>query len=322
MRTLADPGLYLRTEECLRFLRGLPAAAAPAPASPDPREIHHLYWQGAFGRKQAFAVKSFLATQHPAGSELWLWLDADSGYAEHAPNPLLRPLLPFLRVRAFDPRVEARDTPLEPHLYLSGDADPVARSNFFRFLILYRYGGTYADMDVMFLRDLRDLHRWLADAGLSDEFCYRWAGHPWANTAVLRLRRSGDTARALLRRCIEIGSCRPRQVLDLAAELPPDLTILPSTFFDPLWLHVDRQDRWVDAPFQRFHDFFRPPGWRIAWRRRVPSLREFAPGAFTYHWHNGWAEPERRGSPFACFEREFDALVRARQPLDAPAGWR
>jgi hypothetical protein len=320
VRTLAAPDLYLRTEACLRFLRAL--APAPAPAASEPGETYHLYWHGAFGRKQAFAVTSFLATQPPAASELWLWLDAESGYAEHDRNPLLRPLLPFLRVRPFDPRVEARDTPLARHLELAG-ADPVARSNFFRFLVLYRHGGTYADMDVMFLRDLRDLRRWLADTGLPDEFCYRWAGHPWANTAVLRLRRESDTVRALLRRCIEIGSCRPRQVLDLAAALPPELTLLPSTFFDPLWLHVDRQDRWVEAPFERFQDFFRPPGWRVGWRRRrVSSVRELAPGAFTYHWHNGWREPERDGSPFVRLERELEALVRARQPLGAPAGWR
>jgi hypothetical protein len=106
MKLLVDEPLYTRTEECLRFLRelggGRDDGAERAP------ERYHLYWQGGLGLKQAFAVKSILATQDLASAELWLWLDAKRGHEGHAENPLLRPLLPFLRVRRFDPKVEAR----------------------------------------------------------------------------------------------------------------------------------------------------------------------------------------------------------------------
>jgi glycosyl transferase-like sugar-binding protein len=309
MRFLPDEYLYVRTEACLRFLRQVgtgPGVVAPGSTS----ERFHLYWHGPFARKQAFTVKSFLATQDLAGSRLWLWLDSEAGYADHAENPVLRPLLPFLEVRRFDPALETEDTPLAGRPDLHRDGDPVARSNLARFAVLYRFGGIYADMDTMFLRDLRPL---LQDPRFTDEFCYRWSGHrPYGNSAILRLRARSETARALLVRCAEVGSCRPRHVLDFAANAHLDLLVLPCAFFDPLWLHHDRRDWYSAAPFTRWEDFFQ----RVPWRARIwparRSLRGFFPGAFSYHWHNCWGAPEAEDSYFGLFDREFDRILRDR----------
>jgi hypothetical protein len=308
MRFLADERLYSRTGDCLRFLRGLGGhsdeTAARAP------ERYHLYWRGPFSLKQAFAVKSFLATQDLESSELWLWLDGEHGYDGHEENPLLGPLLPFLRVRRFDPEVEARDTPVERRPDLHEGVGPAARSDFFRHLVLYRYGGLYADMDIMFLRDMRPL---LRDPSFPDEFCYRWSAHqPHGNSAVMRLRQASDTGRALLARCAERGRCHPRFVLRFDEHPALDLLILPCPFFDPLWAHHDRQDRYGAAPFDRFADFFRKFDWRFRRKRAIRSHRDFFPGAFTYHWHNYWDAPERADSYFGLFDRELDGILQRR----------
>ena len=311
MRFLDDPALYRRTEHCLRFLRGLPAGPREPPGARPER--YHLYWRGAFTRKHAFAVKSFLATQDVAASELWLWLDAEVGYDGHAENPSLRPLLPFVQVKRYDPAVEARDTPLEDRPQLYAPRGLALRSDAFRHLVLYRYGGTYADLDVMFLRDLGPLRA----PPFADEFCYHWSfGQPRANTAVMRLQRASATGWDLLERCRELDTCHPKVVLDFRATHDLGLLVLPCVFFDPLWLHADRRDRYAAAPFRRFPDFFRPFGWWFGPRGGVASFRDFLPGAFTYHWHNCWDAPEVERSYFGLFDRELDEVLRERLP-----GW-
>src|SRR5687768_16251205 len=108
MKFVPDDRLYMETDRCLEFLRGLSKGSARTAGPP---ERYHLYWCGPLSPKVAFSIKSFLATQDPARSELWLWLDA-KGYRGNEDDPLLRPLLPFVRVRRFDPATEAHGTPL------------------------------------------------------------------------------------------------------------------------------------------------------------------------------------------------------------------
>ena len=316
MKFLADDRLYSDTEHCLQFLRKL--SGAYDGATPRTRELYHMYWYGTFSLKQAFAVKSFLATQDLKSSELLLWLDGESGYAGYHENPLLKPYLPFLHVRRFDPTAEAPDTPLEgrPKLYHGSLA---VRSDFFRFVVLYKYGGVYADMDTMFLRDMRIL---LRDGYFHDEFCYRWSAHlPYGNTAVLRLRERSETAIALLARCGEVNSCHPRNVLQFSENKDLNLLVLPCPFFDPLWPHSDRQDRYEAVPFHRFEDFFRRFGWWFRQNSTIRSYRDFFPGAFAYQWHNCWNAPEHRDSYFGLFNKEFDGILRDRLDIEIAEPW-
>ena len=305
MRFLSDERLYSRTEDCLRFLRGL--ETGPDLASPQALERYHLFWHGTFSLKQAFAVKSFLATQSLETSELWLWLAGQSSYSAHEENRFLRPLLPFLQVKRFDFEVESRDTPLERRPELYNGLRPSPQSDFFRMVVLYKHGGTYVDIDTMFLRDL-NLVRHVAHS--ADEFCYPWSAHlPYGNNAVLRLRQRSETARALLERCCEINSCDPTRVLRFDENAGLDLLVLPCVFFDPLWPHHDRRDRYREAPFDRFEDFFRPFGWRFRRKPRIRSYRDFFPGALAYHWHNYWDAPENPNSYFGIFNEELDTIL-------------
>ena len=115
-------------------------------------------------------------------------------------------------------------------------------------------------------------------------------------------------ALALLEGCAASGDTRPHTALRFEGREELDLTVLPCFFFDPLWPHNDRRDRYRAAPLKRFDDFF-------AWRLRpgaVPSYRDFFAGAFAYHWHGRWSAPERERSYFGRFQREFANGLRAR----------
>src|SRR4051794_7616028 len=130
MRFLDDERLYWDGDYCLSFLRELETPAQDD-ASANPQ--YHLYWYGPFSTKQAFAVKSLLATQRTP-PQVTLWLDADDGYAGHEENPILSSLAPDLTVRAFDPSAECRGTPLEDRPELYEGSSPVERSDIFRFV--------------------------------------------------------------------------------------------------------------------------------------------------------------------------------------------
>lgn len=275
-----------------------------------------MYWYGVFSLKQAFAVKSFLATQDLNNSELWLWLDVESGHANYEENLYLRPFLNFLHVKCFDPEVEARNTPLEQRSELYDGVKLASRSDFFRHVVLYKYGGTYVDMDMMFLRDMSAP---LGNKHFHEEYCYRWSAHlPYGNSAVLRLRQHSDTARTLLVICGEAGSCRPKNVLRFEDNADLDLLVLPCSFFDPLWPHHDGKDNYGTAPFRRFGDFFRKFGWWFKQNPAVRSYRDFFPGAFAYHWHNFWDVREHKDSYFGLFNREFDIILREKLGIEIP----
>lgn len=315
MKFLPDERLYSRTEYCLQYLRELNAETTKAGLQTVER--YHTYWHGAFSSKQAFAVKSFLATQDLNNSELWLWLDSENGYAGYENNAHLKPFLSFISVKHFDPDAEARDTPLAEKTELFTRVAPTQRSDFLRHVALYKHGGTYVDIDTMFLRDMSPL---LRNEHLHDEFCYRWSAHlPYGNSAVLRLSQYSETARALLFKCGEVNSCRPMNVLRFEDNINLDLLVLPCTFFDPLWSHHDRRDNYNDAPFDRFEGFFRKFGWRFKQNPAVRSYRDFFPGAFAYHWHNFWEAREHKDSYFGLFNREFDIILREKLGIDLPA---
>jgi len=99
-------------------------------------------------------------------------------------------------------------------------------------------------------------------------------------------------ALALLEGCAASGDTRPHTALRFEGREELDLTVLPCFFFDPLWPHNDRRDRYRAAPLKRFDDFFA--------------------GAFAYHWHGRWSAPERERSYFGWFQREFANGLRAR----------
>jgi hypothetical protein len=285
-------------------------------AVPRKTELYHIYRYGDFSSKQAFAVKSFLATQDLGNSELWLWLDVENGHSGHQNNPFLEPFPSHLQVKRFNPHTESQNTPLENKTDLFAGVSSSSRSDFFRHVVLFKHGGVCVDMDTMFLRDINSL---LRSKQFVSEFCYLWSAHQnYGSSAVMRLRRQSETEYQLLIRCREPGSCHPRRVLRFEDSIDPELTVLPCVFFDPLWPQHDHNDKYKSAPFNRFEDFFRKFNWRFRRKWSIRSYRDFFPGAFICQWHNFCKVYEYENSYFGLFNREFDNMLRDRPGIEIP----
>jgi Glycosyltransferase sugar-binding region containing DXD motif len=301
MKLLPDEELYLSTDACIKYLKKIPRSQ-PTTISQEQPLIFHCYWSGKFGAKQALSVKSFLATQDLHRAQLWLWLDKANGYDVYENNSHLNPLLSRITVKSYDFFQEAADTPLVSSELLE-IRHQVRLSNVFRITVLYKYGGCYFDLDIMFLRNLFEL----LNLPESREFCYWWSGRPFANNAILKLDRQSKTAFYVIEEAARQKKCRPMDLF-LITDEKLDILMLPSTFFDPLWLFVDRIDKRSHYPFKSFEEFFRGINMEQL-DQQIPKIQEFLNPCFTYHWHNQWNASETPNSIAGYFNRQFDLIL-------------
>jgi Glycosyltransferase sugar-binding region containing DXD motif len=298
MKLLPDEELYLSTDTCIKYLKKIPQSLPTAVFQEQPL-IFHCYWSGKFGAKQALSIKSFLATQDLHRAQLWLWLDKNNGYDGYENNCHLKPLLSRITVKSYDFFQEAADTPLVSSELLE-IKHQVRLSNVFRMTVLYKYGGCYFDLDIMFLRNFLEL----LNITESREFCYRWSGRPFANSAILKLDKQSKTSHYLIEKAIRKRKCRPMDLFPIADE-KLELLMLPAVFFDPLWLLVDKMDKQSHYPFKSFKEFFRGIDMEQL-DRQIPKIQEFINPCFTYHWHNQWNTSEIPNSIAGYFNRQFD----------------
>jgi hypothetical protein len=312
MRRLPDLTLYTQIDACLDFCRTLPStdAAAPEPSAQTPV---HFFWQGAFSAKAAFGLRSFLTTQDLTRTPPVLWLENANEFSRGAENPHLAPLLPLLTLRHFDVAREVQDTPFASSGWCCDPSKPAAASDVARLVILYRHGGIYSDLDAVFLRGLTPLLRLTGEA----EFVFQWSAEPRATHAFCRVHRESAVSRALMARANAARSAHPAAMLDYGEPLP-ELLVLPSPFFSPLWLQVDGHGASRVAPFRHFADFFRRFGWWFKADAGFSTPETFFPGAFTYHWHGLWRAGEHRASYAGLLDVEFDRRLRLRFPALPP----
>ncbi|MGY0036053.1 glycosyltransferase [Pedobacter sp. NJ-S-72] len=109
-----------------------------------------------------------------------------------------------------------KNTPWENKKKLVNEPENLAkRSDAFRFLVLYKYGGLYFDLDVMFLKDFGGL--------LDSEFCYAWETQPYANSAILNLKRKSDLCNYILNKGIKKRTVLPWIILNYSDLLLQEL---------------------------------------------------------------------------------------------------
>jgi hypothetical protein len=286
--------LYHDWRKSLDFCRTLPDVAPPEPVT------FHMFWRERsgglwprvrrFGRKQALPVKAFFATQDLAMCSLTLWSDQDL-----SSNDWLRPLLPRLTLRIYDPAAEAHGTPLEAHprVYRQRDARVYRDGDLFRILVLHNYGGVSADMDTVLLRSLGVL--------LDQQFVYQWDRFDDLYApALMRLYRGSAFARALVDGLIAIKPGKynwGRENVKRAIGLGHSIAVFPSPFFNTEWQ--------ADPSFEPF--------------KRTPASGELYDGAFAWHWHNKWDDPIEPGCKFERLETIVDAKLHDLGVLPASA---
>jgi hypothetical protein len=198
----------------------------------------------------------------------------------------------------------------------AGDNDnPVKLSDAVRFVLLAAYGGVYLDADNLVLKSLQPL--------ANRDFAYSWAFEGYANTAVLGLRLGSPNSGALLGNVM--GAARtaedlnrwfhPENFTKLVRQMNADVDILPSTYFDAVWVINDGYKTPKKAMKQRygistFEDLF-------DYKPDPPVQRtDFLPGCFVYHWHNQWEKSIVNGTLAKAFLDYYDEREAAEGLVD------
>jgi len=263
--------------------------------------IYHCYWFGEIGRKQAFSIKSLLCTQNMDNCKVILWLDKNNGYENHEQNSFLIALLPYIEVKAYDYYIESENTPWGNDAGVNiGDStyhQLVARADAFRYIELYKHGGIYFDLDILFLKDFAEL--------LHSEFCYAWETQPFANSALFNLKQKSPISTYLLHKTMKKRAVSPWLILLYEDQFLKDLCVLPCAFFDPIWQGLPPEK----TPLNDFEEFFKPFNNEFINKFNIHSYKDFFTGCYAFHWHNQWKTAENGNSFFGIFEKEFNKLI-------------
>jgi hypothetical protein len=270
------------------------------PASAEPL-LYHCFWHGTLTKHHELSLKSLLVTQ-TAPFEVWLWAPSETIAANAAFLGAMDH--PRFRVQQCDVRSLLQDTPLQGRQDMFRWHKLPAVSDIVRTVVVLKHGGVYFDLDVLFLRDVRDL------TGV--EFIYPWSNQPYANSAVMHFRKQSPNLTALARRAADIGTCHPRKLLqfDTIESIVDGVQVLPAFVFDPAWIAYDTRTPINDYSLA-FADFFE--------RERPVSLATFYPSSYAYHWHNGWHRELTERSLAGQLYRQVCDLY-ARQALNSAAG--
>ena len=287
--------LYYNVEECVNFCKSIPNTVHKEHTD------YHIFWNVGlpFGRKQMLPIKSFLCTQNLNNSTLNVWSNIDL-----SDNEYLKPYLPYINVKIWNPIKESQNTPLENRFDLLGVNDNMnwAAGDLFRILVLHNYGGVYVDVDVVFLKDFAPL--------LNQEFMYKWSFQKdMINGAIMRMFKNSQLSIDLMNRMI-LKPAMPGTTAwstDLYQEVRSfnkNWTVFPCGFFNTEWQIKLSPEEKNDPKNTELIKFIVYP-----FKKTEITESNMYDGVFSWHWHNGWNEEIEIGSKWQILESKFDLEI-------------
>lgn len=271
-----NPLFYTDYREGLKYLRFLDETEYDYPEKIIPFHIYSEFKTP----KELVALKSYLATQNLEKTKLIVWSDYDISNQEN-----IQPYKDIVDFKVYNSQELSKDTPLENselHFALNYDQNHWMHSGIMRFLVLYKFGGIYVDMDTILLRDFRPI--------LNQDFAYQWGG----STDFLKERRDlpdchGPCAAIMgckyksdfIEECMQQllitppsgGTCYDEDMLSYVYR-KVKFTVFPSSFFDTQWL-ISKVN--VEESVIAENEMFDLP---------VSDKSRLFLEAFAWHWHN------------------------------------
>lgn len=297
MLKLNYPEIYTNVNKCIEYLKKNYTEYIPT----SPIQFH-CFWSGTIGDKHITSIKSFLVTQ-PHNYHINLWLDKDNGWNNIQNNQLLNQLKKNITIRCYDYNIEKLKTIYE-HYNTILPNNVKLKANRFRYLILHNYGGVYFDLDCIFIKSFEPL------INLDIEFCYQWSIYPFANNAIMRVKKKSEISKEILNlsiKYLEINGIESEQTALMSHFIFKTnhfknlkFYMLPCTFFDPIWILVDNKinnNKYI--PFTNFTDFFKNT-------KKKLNLENFCKGIFVYHWHSRFKIKPEINSPYEYLKKDIN----------------
>lgn len=243
-----------------------------------PTVIFHAYWTGILNEKHLISIRS--CRYHHPSHKIILWVE-NSPYNEWMDQiSIIATVLPFSL------QTEKICTIMDG-MNLLESSSPSYYSDTVRYLLLYKYGGVWFDLDIFFMRSLDPLFHIYG----SQPLVYQWEVYPFPNGALfISLEPYSKDMRHNIEFIIDRGKGWGFCQAMLTYDLPMKFTVLPCSWIDGAW---------ITNPFKfSFEDFFNPTD-------KIYTIETFFPSAFCYHWHNQWDVPLHDTSPIKQLDRDI-----------------
>lgn len=238
--------------------------------------IFHCYWDGDLNEKHIMSLRScylFNVRDRPSDRKIIIWTTTIKE------GPIYDEAKQYAEIKLFDFDKEVIGTAMEKFDFSGANRNPSFFSDVIRYILLYKYGGCWFDLDVLVLRCFDPLF-----ANFENEVVvYEWDNQNYPNGAIFisLLPRSEKLAKNIDfigKRSMGWGF----QEANLTFDLPLDYLVLPCGWFDPFWRE--------DNPYKLgFKDFMKSSD-------QVFTIDTFN-GAFAFHWHNQWGDVIEENSP-------------------------
>lgn len=233
LNIINDKSLFLKNEESVN--KSLQIAKTFNDYSYNNKIDFFLYWVGNnINEKHEIVIKSFLITQDLSICKLNIYSDIDLN------NTILKNLInkfDCIKVNIFNIDEEVKNTPIENcewnNLIKNHLLNPALESDFFRLLMLYKYGGIWSDFDIIYLRDLRPL--------MNYEWVYQWGSEMYRmNGAIMRFKKESNISKESLEilkqtKPIIRSLCWADELYQKLREKYNELIVFPGAFFNPEW---------------------------------------------------------------------------------------
>lgn len=228
----------------------------------------YSYWNGMLNEKHLYSIKScyyfnILKNNNIIKPKIVIWLENNT---KNEYNVMIEK---YAEIKYFNLENEKKDTFLEnQHFYYNPELS--FYSDVVRYILLYKYGGCWFDLDILFLRNCEPLF-----ATFESEICvYQWENQPYPNGAIfISLLPYSEKMKNIIQFIIQRNYGWGFQEAYLTYDLPLDMLVLPSSWFD---------QSWIENPYNiRDYHFLKSTD-------KIYTFDNFFPGAFCYHWHNRW----------------------------------
>ena len=235
----------------------------------------HCFWHGNLNEKHLYSVIScYYFNVFNNKHKIILWLE------NNTPNEYNKQIEKYCEIKYFNLNDEIKNTFIENRSFRFNPALSFY-SDVVRYVLLYKYGGCWFDLDCFFLRNFDPLfHRF------KNEICvYQWENQYYPNGAIyISLVPQSEKMKNVIEFIIERNNGWGFQEAYLTYNLDLDLLVLPCS-----WFNGD----WIENPYNiGTVNFFKDTD-------KSYNFTNFFEGAFCYHWHNKWNNPIGQNSIIA-----------------------
>lgn len=252
---------------------------------PLPSVIYHTFWSSrftSFSDDQVASLRSFIATQSSSAT-LYLWISAEDHAVLKQSKSWQTISTPHrIDIKIIDSETESliHDTPLASSWQLHNINEI---KHLLRLATLYRYGGVWFDLEVLFLRDMAPLlgQEWLSQAHCLESSYSSTSGSRYEGVFLHFFKGSPYLCEMMTEANAQLTHTSPLH------QLPSLGSHLYARIYHRLLEH--RMQTWAVLPW-----CFTDPSQCLA-KNSLPSVfrnarfdNNMLSSVFAYHWHKSW----------------------------------